>query len=163
MAKEKDNAAQNQENTELPPPPEPPALPLDYEACCEVQLTAEQKRIVKAETGRDMDVLIIEDSDGNITRNMTSSTPDDFTVMAIRQARRLNEYDADFHQYLIDLDEWQKSLNEPDPGDQMAEAAELAAIQEAERLKLFFQAETDACADAREIAKIAWGKKDKTV
>ncbi len=150
---------ENVEATNMPAPPEPPAMPLDYETCVEIKLTPAQKDIVKKETGRDMDVLILSDEDGEITHGMSSSTPEDFTVMAIRQANRLNEYEDDYRQYLIELDEWQKNLGQPDPADALVDSAMLAAIQEAERLKLFFQAETDATNEAREVAQMVWGKK----
>ena len=96
--------------------PQPPKLPLDYEVKCEIKLTPEQQRIVKEQTGRDMTEIVIEDEDGLITRNMQSSSPDEFTMLAIRQAKRLNEYDAEYHQYLKDLAEWeenQKFANDP--------------------------------------------------
>lgn len=153
--------AEEAEEAALPEPPEPPPLPLDYETACEIELTPQQQAIVKAETGREMKVLVLEDGDGNFARHMSGSSPDDFTILAIRQATRLNEYDADYHKYLEALAAWQASLNEPDPADAMVEAAQIAALQEAERLRLFFQAETEACQNAREMAKIYWGKKDK--
>lgn len=153
--------AEEAEEKAIPDPPEPPPLPLDYETSCEIELTKEQQAIVKAETGRDMKVLVLEDGDGTLARHMRDSNPEDFTIMAIRQAARLNEYDADYHKYLEELAAWQESLNEPDPADAMVEAAQIAALQEAERLKLFFQAETEACENAREMAKIYWGKKEK--
>lgn len=143
-------------------PPEPPPIPFDYDAKCEIALTPQQIAFIKSETGRDMDVLILEDEDAMITRNMATSNPDDFSVIALRQAHRLNEYDEDYHAYLIALAAWQKSLNEPDPDDALIEASQVAAIQEAERLKLFYMKEAEACQNARDIAKIAWGKKDKT-
>ena len=158
----KDNAMTDDQvqETAMPEPPEPPAPPLDYEACVEIKLTPQQRAVVKKETGRDMDVLILSDEDGFITHGMSRSKPDDFTVIAIRQAARLNEYEADYHQYLVELDQWQKNLGSPDPLDAVAEKAEIAAMQEAERLRLFFEAETDACVEAREIAKMVWGKKN---
>jgi len=157
-----DNKAMTDENVEaanLPEPPQPPAMPLDYETYIEIKLTDSQREIVKKETGRDMDVLVLSDEDGSITHGMADSTPEDFTVMAIRQANRLNEYEDDYQQYLIELDEWQKSLGQPDPADALVDAAMIAALQEAERLKLFFQAETDATNEAREVAQMVWGKK----
>lgn len=141
------------------PIPEPPKIPFNYEVSCVVALTPEQKRIVKKETGRDMDELILEDSDGLYANRMVKSAPDDFTVLAINQARRLNEYDEDYSAYLKELAEWQDSQGKPDPMDEMAEAATIAALQEAERLKLFFMKEAEECQNAREIAKIAFGKK----
>lgn len=142
-------------------PPEPPPIPFDYDASCEIALTSEQKALVKAETGRDMDVLTLEDEDASITRNMTSSNPDDFTVLALRQANRLNEYDDDYHNYLLALAAWQKDLDAADPDDKVIEETNVAALQEAERLKLFYMKEVEASENAREIAKLAWGKKEK--
>ena len=139
--------------------PEPPKIPLDYEVRCEVQLTPEQKRIVKEKTGRDMDVLILEDSEGLYATRMREADPDEFTILAIKQAEMLNEYDEDYTNYLEELDEYLKNQGKPDPMDEMAEALSIAAMQEAERLKLFFQKEAEECQNAREIAKIAWGKK----
>ena len=69
-------------------------MPCDFAVSCEVVLTPQQRAIVKAETGRDMDVLILADSDGLYTQRMTESTPEDYTVLAIKQARILNDYDA---------------------------------------------------------------------
>ncbi|MBQ9396860.1 MAG: hypothetical protein IJU23_15270, partial [Proteobacteria bacterium] len=119
----------------------------------------EQKRIVKEKTGRDMDVLILEDSEGLYATRMREADPDEFTILAIKQAEMLNEYDEDYTNYLEELDEYLKNQGKPDPMDEMAEALSIAAMQEAERLKLFFQKEAEECQNAREIAKIAWGKK----
>lgn len=163
MAEDKTSQAAGiaeEEAAAVPEPPEPPPLPLDYETSCEIELTPEQQAIVKAQTGRDMKVLVLEDGDGQYARHMRGSHPDDFTIIAIRQAERLNTYDADYHQYLEELAAWQESLNAPDPADAMVEAAQIAALQEAERLRLFFQAETEACENARALAKIAWNKKE---
>lgn len=139
--------------------PEPPKIPLDYEVRCEIQLTEAQKRIVKEKTGRDMDVLVLEDSEGLYAKRMRESDPDEFTILAIRQAEMLNEYDEDYAEYLKELAEYQDNEGKPDPMDEMAEAMSIAAMQEAERLKLFFQKEAEECQNAREIAKIAWNKK----
>ena len=56
--------------------------------------------------------------------------------------------------------EYQDSADQPDEMEEMAEAASIAAQQEAERLRLFYQKEFEECQNAREIAKIEWGKKD---
>jgi hypothetical protein len=140
--------------------PQPPKIPFDYDVKCEIELTPEQRRIVREQTGREMHELILEDSDGLITHRMKSSNPDDFTILAIRQAKRLNEYDEDYHEYLKELAEWQAAQNSPDPMDDLNDAMEIAALQEAERLKLFYEKEAQECQNAREIAKIVWGKKD---
>ncbi len=141
--------------------PEPPKIPLDYDVKCEIALTPEQKRIVKEQTGRDMDELILEDERGLYTKRMPTSDPDAFTILAIKQARLLNEYDENYTEYLKALAEYQDNLGKPDPMDEMAEAMSIAAMQEAERLKLFYMKEAEECQNAREIAKIVWGKKDK--
>ena len=141
--------------------PEPPNIPLDYEVKCEIALTPDQKRIVKEQTGRDMDELILEDSSGLYTQRMPTSDPDTFTVLAIKQAKLLNRYDEEYTEYLKELAEYQENLNKPDPMDELAEAMSIAALQEAERLKLFFMKESEECQNAREIAKIVWNKKDK--
>ena len=44
--------------------------------------------------------------------------------------------------------------------DEMAEAMSIAAMQEAERLKLFYMKEAEECQAARDIAKVLWNKKD---
>ena len=136
--------------------PEPPEYPFDYEVSCVVELTPEQVRIVKKETGRDMKELILEDEKGLYATRMDSSVPDDFTLLAIKQARRLNEYEEDYATYLKELADWQDEANKPDPMDDMEQAATIAALQEAERLKLFFMKEAEECENAREIARIAW-------
>ena len=141
--------------------PQPPKLPLDYEVKCEIKLTPEQQRIVKEQTGRDMTEIVIEDEDGLITRNMQSSSPDEFTMLAIRQAKRLNEYDAEYHQYLKDLAEWEENQNKPDPMDAVEEASSVAAMQLAEKIRLFYEKEVQACQNAREMAQFDWKKKDK--
>lgn len=141
--------------------PEPPKIPLDYEVKCEVALTPEQQRIVKEQTGRDMDVLILEDKSGLYTKRMPDSDPEEFTVLAIKQAKLLNRYDEEYTEYLNELADYQDSLGKPDPMDELAEAMSIAAIQEAERLRLFYMKEAEECQNAREIAKIVWGKKDK--
>ena len=140
--------------------PEPPKLPLDYETKCEVALTPEQQRIVMNQTGREMKVLILNDEDGSFTRNMPASDPDTFTVLAVRQAKRLNQYDEDYHQYLKDLAEYQDTLDAPDEMEELAESTSIAAQQEAERLRLFYEKEVEECQNAREIAKIVYGKKE---
>jgi hypothetical protein len=138
--------------------PEPPEYPLDYAVSCEIALTPEQQRIVKEQTGRDMTELILEDERGLVTKRMTQSSPDDFTILAIRQAEALNEYDEDYHEYLEKLALWQAG-GEPDPLDDLEETLSIAAMQEAERLKLFYMKEAEECQNAREIAKLVWGKK----
>lgn len=139
--------------------PEPPEYPLDYDVSCEIALTPEQQRIVKEQTGRDMTVLVLEDERGLVTTRMSQSSPEDFTILAIRQAEALNEYDEDYHEYLEKLALWQ--ADEPDPLDDLEETLSIAAIQEAERLKLFYMKEAEECQNARELAKVVWGKKDK--
>ncbi|MBQ8036265.1 MAG: hypothetical protein IJ268_04670 [Proteobacteria bacterium] len=141
--------------------PEPPEMPLNYEVSCEIELTPEQRRIVKEKTGRDMTVLILEDSDGRYTHGMDTSSPEDFTLLAIKQAERLNEYDEDYHAYLTALADYQDNADKPDPMDEMAENLQIAAMQEAERLKLFYMKEAEESEAARNIARIAWGKKDQ--
>jgi len=143
-------------------PPQPPPVPFDYAIKCEIALTRQQQGIVKARTGRDMTEIVLEDPDGEVTRRMAGSSPDDFTLMAVRQAELLNDYEAEYHEYLLALAAWQASLNAPDPAAEAIEAAQIAAMQEAERLKLFYMKEAEECQNAREIAKIVWGKKDKT-
>ena len=140
--------------------PEPPRLPLDYETKCEIALTPDQQRIVFNQTGREMKVLVLKDEDGSLTRNMPDASPDAFTVMAIHQAERLNEYDEDYHQYIKDLAEYQDSLDDPDEMEELAESMSVAAQQEAERLRLFYEKEIEACQNAREIAKIEYGRKE---
>ena len=140
--------------------PQPPPMPLDFKVRCEIELTEAQKRMVKAQTGRDMDVLVLADEDGKYARRMAESTPDDYQVMALRQAEMLNACDADYHAYLVALAAWEAGLNDPDEADEAAERISVAAAQEAERQKLFYMKEAEACANAREVAKIAWGKKD---
>ncbi len=140
--------------------PQPPKIPFDYEVKCEIALTPEQQRIVKNQTGRDMTELILEDKEGLYTRRMKTSDPDDFTILAIRQAKRLNRYDEDYRDYLEELAKWQEAQNQPDPMDEMAEAMSIAAMQEAERLKLFYMKEAEECQAARDIAKVLWNKKD---
>lgn len=140
--------------------PQPPELPLDFKCKCEIALTPDQKRIVMERTGREMDVLVMEDESGDLTRNMSAMDPDKFTLLAVRQAEDLNQYDEDYHQYLKELAEYQESLNKPDEGEQMVEALSIAAQQEAERQRLFYEKEYEECQNAREIAKIVWGKKD---
>ncbi len=139
--------------------PQPPEMPCDFAVSCEVVLTPQQRAIVKAETGRDMDVLILADSDGLYTQRMTESTPEDYTVLAIKQARILNDYDAQYHDYLVALAAWQASLNEPDPDEALLESISVKTAQDAERIKLFYMQEVEACKAAREVAKIAFGKK----
>lgn len=139
--------------------PEPPPLPLDFETKCEIALTPEQQKIVLRETGREMNVLILSDEDGDITRNMTGADPDQFTMQAIHQAELLNEYDEDYHQYLQDLAEYQDTIDDPDEMEELAESSSIAAQQEAERLRLFYEKEAEACENARSIARIEWGKK----
>ncbi len=140
--------------------PEPPEIPFDYDVKCEIALTPEQQRIVKEQTGRDMTELILEDEKGLITERMHESSPEDFTILAIRQAEILNEYDEEYHEYLKALALWQDG-GEPDPLDEMEETLSIAAIQEAERLKLFYMKEAEECQNARELAKVVWGKKEK--
>ena len=140
--------------------PEPPKLPLNYETRCEIALTPEQQRIVLEQTGREMTVLVLNDEDGEIARHMPGSDPDAFTVKAIHQAERLNEYDEDYHQYIQDLAEYQDTVDDPDEMDELAESMSIAAQQEAERLRLFYEKEVEACENARSIAKIVWGKKE---
>ena len=140
--------------------PEPPPIPYDYAVSCEVALTPEQQRIVKNQTGRDMSVLILEDPDGSVTKAMKSSNPDDFTILAIHQAERLNLYDEEYHEYLVALAAWQDEQNQTDPMDELAEKLEIAAMQEAERIRLFYAKEMEELDNARAVAKIAWGKKE---
>lgn len=140
--------------------PQPPDMPLNFSAKCEVCLTPAQRAYVKSETGRDMEVLVLSDKDGGVTRSMSERTPEAFTVLAVRQARLLNAYDEDYHAYLVALAAWEAGLDEPDPMDELSEASRVAAEQEAERQKLFYMQEAQACSRAREAAKIAWGKKD---
>ena len=140
--------------------PQPPKLPLDYEVSCEIALTPEQQRIVKEQTGRDMTEIVLEDEDGQIAKTMQDADPDDFTVIAIRQAERLNQYDEDYHAYLEELAAWQDEQNAPDPMDEVNEAASVAAAQIAEKLRLFFEKETQACENAREFARLEWKNKD---
>ena len=140
--------------------PEPPEFPLDYEVSCEIELTKEQQRIVKEKTGRDMDVLILEDADGKYTHGMHNSSPDDFTQLAIKQAERLNEYDEDYTEYLKKLADYQDNADKPDPMDELADNLQIAAMQEAERLKLFYMKEAEESEAVRSIARLAWGKKD---
>lgn len=142
--------------------PQPPEMPLDFKVSCEVILTPEQQAIVKRETGREMDSLVIADSEGLYTKRMKESTPDDYTVLAIKQARMLNEYDEKYHAYLVALAAWQAGLNDPDPDETLLEELSVKTAQEAERLKLFYMKENEACQVAREVAKIAWGKKTET-
>lgn len=139
--------------------PQPPEMPCNFAVSCEVVLTPQQRAIVKAETGRDMDVLILADSEGLYTQRMRESTPDEYTILAIKQARILNEYDEQYHEYLVALAAWQASLNAPDPEDETLEAISVKTAQDAERIKLFYMQEADACNAAREVAKIAYGKK----
>ena len=134
-------------------------MPCNFTVSCEVVLTPQQRAIVKAETGRDMDVLILADSEGLYTQRMRESTPDEYTILAIKQARILNEYDEKYHEYLVALAAWQASLNAPDPEDETLEAISVKTAQDAERIKLFYLQEADACKAAREVAKIAYGKK----
>jgi hypothetical protein len=105
-----------------------------------------------------MTELILEDERGLVTKRMIQSSPDDFTILAIRQAEALNEYDEDYHEYLEKLALWQAG-GEPDPLDDLEETLSIAAMQEAERLKLFYMKEAEECQNAREIAKLVWGKK----
>ena len=92
---------------------------------------------------------------------MKTSDPEDFTILAIRQAKRLNRYDDDYREYLEKLAKWQEEQGQPDPMDEMAEAMSIAAMQEAERLKLFYMKEAEECQAAREIAQALWKKKDE--
>ena len=140
--------------------PQPPELPFNYEVKCEIALTPDQQRIVKEKTGRDMTEIILEDEDGKLTKGMQDSAPEDFTVIAIRQAERLNQYDADYHDYLNELAKWQDEQNAPGPMDEVKDAASVAAAQIAEKLRLFFEKEAQACENAREMARFEWKKKD---
>ena len=107
-----------------------------------------------------MTELILEDESGLYTRRMKTSNPDDFTILAIKQAKRLNRYDEAYLEYLNELAKWQEAQGQPDPMDELAESMSIAAIQEAERLKLFYMKEAEECQAARELAKAAWKKKD---
>lgn len=139
--------------------PQPPEMPCDFAVSCEIALTPEQREIVKKETGRDMDALILADSDGLYTQRVAESKPDDYTLLAIKQAKLLNEYDEKYHAYLAELAAWQASLGEPDPIGELSEAISVKTAQDAERIRLFYMKEAEACQAAREIAKIAYGKK----
>ena len=140
--------------------PEPPKIPFEYDVKCEVALTPDQQRIVKEQTGREMTELILEDEEGLYTKRMSTSDPDDFTILAIKQAKRLNRYDEEYREYLEELANWQDEQKNPDPMDEMAEAMSIAALQEAERLKLFYMKEAEECQAARDLAKFVWNKKD---
>ena len=71
----------------------------------------------------------------------------------------LCDYSAWYHYYLVALAAWQASLNEPDPDEALLESISVKTAQDAERIKLFYMQEVEACKAAREVAKIAFGKK----
>ena len=73
-----------------PQPPEKPSA----EVPVHIELTPEQRKIVKEKTGRDMHFVEVDDRDGHLTRNMGSMEQIEVTRMACRHADQLNEYDA---------------------------------------------------------------------
>lgn len=136
------------------PPPKPKAdVPLH------IELTTEQRRIVKEKTGRDMHFVEVDDSSGHRTRHMHGTSQDDVTKLALRNAEQLNEYDEAHQQYLEDLAKWQdEQENDEDPAEEARADAEAIAAAITE----FYMAENAAIEAAREAAIEAWdpdGKK----
>ena len=129
-----------------PPPFEFPAVG------CRVRLTKQQQELVLKLTGRKMDEVVLFDENGHETDSMPLRTPDDITIFAVRQANILNDYDQAYHEYLLALAAWQEEQGKPDREEELAEAYEILAMQDAERMKLFYEREAEACAAARKVA-----------
>ncbi|MFA5625578.1 MAG: hypothetical protein WC966_11075 [Bradymonadales bacterium] len=144
--------------SEQPQPPAPPQIP---EVHVLIKLTPEQQSYVFEQTGRKMDSFYLDDSRGLYAKSMASRNPEDFTLSAVHAAEILNEYDEEYHEYLLALAAWQDAQGKPDPEDERAAAAQAAAELEAERLKEFFKREVEAANEARAMAKEMYKKKDK--
>ncbi len=112
-----------------------------------VQLTPGQRERVKELTGRDMEVLELLDATGSEGGRMTINRPDDIELMAIQEARRLNEEETDERRWLEDL-----------AAEQDAEAAQL---KEMERVRKDAEKETkrEQKRMAAEFELLAAGKK----
>jgi len=91
-----------------------------------VALTATQRDNVKSLTGRDMEILELDDPGGVQEGRMTISRPPDIEYLAIQEARRLNEEEAEERRWLEDLAAEQDAA--------AAQAKEMAALRkQAER------------------------------
>ena len=91
-----------------------------------VALTATQRDNVKSLTGRDMEILELDDPGGVQEGRMTISRPPDIEYLAIQEARRLNEEEAEERRWLEELAAEQDAA--------AAQAKEMAALRkQAER------------------------------
>ncbi len=112
-----------------------------------VALTEEQRNNVKSLTGRDMEVLELDDPGGIQQQRMTISRPPDIEYLAIQEARRLNEEEAEERRWLEGLAAEQDAA--------AAQAKEMAAVRK--------QAERDTKKEQKRMAAefklLAAGKK----
>lgn len=141
-------------------PPKPPLPPEIPEVHVHIKLTSEQQEIVYERTGRKLESFYLDDAEGILTSSMHMQSPDAFILPAVHAAEILNEYDEDYHEYLKELAEWQDEQKNPDPMDELARKAEVAAEIEAERIKLFHEKEAQAVEAAKEMAKSQWKTKE---
>lgn len=147
--------------SQAPKPPPEPEKPL---AVCRIELTTEQRRVVKAQTGRDLHFIEVSDERGDLARSMRESHPDDVTRMALRSAEIQNERDAAQQAYVEELAAWQDAQQQEQPVDAAEAAAETDVEQRQLEIAAFYAAEPEAMDRAREAAVEAWdpdGKKRK--
>ena len=69
----------------------------------QIQLTPGQRERVKELTGRDMEVLDLLDAHGSQAGRMKISRPEDIELLAIVEARRLNDEEVSERKWLVDL------------------------------------------------------------
>ena len=138
-----------QDFSTAPTPPEPPELPEIY---CRVMLTPEQKAIVLEKTGRELDYVDIEDTDGSMTGKINAAIPQDITPYTLLFAAMLNDYDDKYTEYLKELEQWQDEQKNPDKYDKSIEAR-IKAEQHAEKLKAFYAREQEAFQEATKLAQ----------
>jgi len=112
-----------------------------------VALTEAQRNNVKSLTGRDMEVLELDDPGGIQRRRMAISRPPDIEYLAIQEARRLNEEEAEERRWLEELAAQQDAA--------ASQAKEMAALRkQAER-----ETKTEQKRMAAEFKLLAAGKK----
>lgn len=141
--------------------PQPPMAPEIPEVHVLIRLTPAQQEHVYEKTGRKMDSFYLDDEDGLYTRTMGSRSPEEFTPSAVHAAELLNDYDEEYHEYLLALAAWQESQGKPDAEDELAQASQAEAVLEGQRLAAFFEREMEAVTQARAMAKEMAKKKDK--
>lgn len=144
------------------PPPEPPK-PL---AVCRIELTTEQRRVVREKTGRELHFIEVSDERGHLARTMNERSQEDITKLAVRSAELQNERDAAQRAYVEELARWQDEQEKPQPVDEALAAAEADVAARQAAIAAFYAAEPEAMERARAEAIEVWdpdGKKRKKI